>query len=125
MDVDEAYALLGRAEFLDVRRDEEYAAGHVAGAVHISLQQIPLRYEELPGNRPVIVTCQVGQRSGLATEFLRARGIDAHNLEGGLELWLSQGLPLVTGDEEPGVVIDGRFEDLELGSDPEGRPASG
>ncbi|MGI8707771.1 MAG: rhodanese-like domain-containing protein [Actinomycetota bacterium] len=125
MDVDEAFALLGGAEFLDVRRDHEYAAGHVAGAAHISLQEIPLRYKELPGDRPVIVTCQVGQRSGLATEFLRVRGIDAHNLEGGLELWVSQGFPLVTGDEEPGVVIDGRYEDLEVGSDPEGRPGSG
>ena len=83
----------------------EFAAGHVAGAVHITLQEVPLRYQELPGDRAVIVTCQVGQRSGLATEFLRARGIDAHNLEGGLEQWLGQGYPLVTGDEELGCVI--------------------
>jgi len=125
MDVDEAYALLGGAEFLDVRRDHEFAAGHVAGAVHIILQEVPLRYGELPGDRPVIVTCQVGQRSGLATEFLRARGIDAHNLEGGLKLWLSQGFPLVSDGDGPGGVIDGRYEDLGVGSDPKGRPASG
>ena len=124
MDVDEAYALLGGAEFLDVRTDHEYAAGHVAGAVHITLQEVPLRYQALPGERVLIVTCQVGQRSELATEFLRARGIDAHNLEGGLERWLGQGYPLVTGDEEPGCVIDGRLETLDVGSDP-ARPASG
>lgn len=113
MDVQEAHSLLGTALCLDVRKDHEFAAGHIAGAMHITLQEVPLRYQELPDDRPVIVTCQVGQRSGLATEFLRERGIDAHNLEGGLELWQSQGLPLVVDDAQPGRVVDGLFEVLE------------
>lgn len=105
--------MLGTAHFLDVRKDHEFAAGHIAGAMHVTLQEVPLRYQELPDDGPVIVTCQVGQRSGLATEFLRERGIDAHNLEGGLELWQSQGLPLVVDDARPGRVVDGLFEVLE------------
>ena len=113
MDVQEAHSLLGTAHFLDVRKDHEFAAGHIAGAIHITLQDVPLRYQELPDDRPVIVTCQVGQRSGLATEFLRGRGIDAHNLEGGLELWQSQGLPLVVDDARSGRVVDGLFEVFE------------
>ena len=113
MRVHEAHSLLGTARFLDVRKDHEFAAGHIAGAMHITLQEVPLRYQELPDDRPVIVTCQVGQRSGLATELLRERGIDAHNLEGGLELWRSQGLPLVVDGAQPGRVVDGLFEVLE------------
>jgi rhodanese-related sulfurtransferase len=113
VEVQEAHSLLGTAHFLDVRKDHEFAAGHIAGAMHITLQEVPLRYQELPDDRPVIVTCQVGQRSGLATEFLRDRGLDAHNLEGGLELWQSQGLPLVVDDAQLGRVVEGSFEVLE------------
>ena len=123
MDVQEAHSLLGTAHFLDVRKDHEFAAGHIAGAMHVTLQEVPLRYQELPDDRPVIVTCQVGQRSGLATEFLRERGIDAHNLEGGLDIWQSQGLPLVVDDARPGRVVDGLFEVFE--ADPRGPRSSG
>jgi rhodanese-related sulfurtransferase len=111
MDAREARSLLGKVTFLDVRTQGEFEAGHVDGSVHITLQEIPARFEELDKETTVVVVCQVGQRSGLAARFLGEQGYDAHNLEGGLEAWVQQGLPLATSAGQ-GEVIDGWAEDL-------------
>ena len=98
--------------FVDVRQDYEFEAGHVEGSVHITLQELPARVDEVDTSRPVVITCQIGQRSGLAAEFLRSRGVDAHNLEGGLEAWVKNGYPLVAS-QQGGRVVDGWAEQLE------------
>jgi rhodanese-related sulfurtransferase len=85
----------------------------VEGAVHINLQELPARFLELDAEVPIIVTCQIGQRSGIATEFLREHGYDAHNLEGGLERWVKEGLPLEAASGQAGGVVDGWAETLE------------
>jgi rhodanese-related sulfurtransferase len=98
--------------FIDVRKAFEWDAGHVEGAVHITLQELPARVAELDAALPIVVTCQIGQRSGIAAEFLRQQGYDAHNLEGGVERWVGEGLPLVAADGSGGRVVDGRAETL-------------
>jgi rhodanese-related sulfurtransferase len=97
MEPQDAYEGRERYLFIDVRQTHEWAAGHVEGAVHIPLQELPQRHTELDRAATVVVTCQIGQRSALATAFLREKGYDAHNLEGGLELWSKTGLSLVSG----------------------------
>ncbi|HEY7874631.1 MAG TPA: rhodanese-like domain-containing protein [Actinomycetota bacterium] len=92
--------------FLDVREPYEWDAGHIDGSVHIPIGQIQERFEEVERERPVVVVCQVGQRSALVADFLSAQGYDAANLEGGLEAWSANGLPLVT-DDDAGGVVDG------------------
>ncbi|MEB3329372.1 MAG: rhodanese-like domain-containing protein [Candidatus Sericytochromatia bacterium] len=72
---------------LDVREPHEWAEGHVAGALHIPLGQLPTRWQELPTGRPVAVICRSGARSARATAFLRGQGLDAHNVEGGMLAW--------------------------------------
>jgi rhodanese-related sulfurtransferase len=116
MDPRDAYTHRELYQFLDVRKAYEFEAGHVGGAVHVTLQELPARYEELDRNRPVVVTCQVGQRSALAAEFLTDRGFTAHNLEGGLESWVEEGLPLVASEgAASGNVVDGNAETLDWG----------
>ena len=105
MDASRAHALRGEATFLDVREPYEYASGHVEGSLHVPIGQIAARWEEVPRGGQVVVVCQVGQRSGLVAEFLRARGLDAHNLEGGLETWVAQGYEL-TSEGHPGEAGD-------------------
>ena len=112
MNAREAHALKDSAQFIDVRQEYEYEAGHVEGARFITLQEIPTRFRELDENTPVIVTCQVGQRSALAAKFLRDKGYDAHNLEGGVEAWVAEGLPLVSNSAR-GTVVDGWAETFE------------
>jgi rhodanese-related sulfurtransferase len=112
MEAREAYSHRERYQFIDVRQTYEFEAGHVEGAVHMTLQDVPARYEELDRRRPVVVTCQVGQRSALAAEFLTGRGFTAHNLDGGLESWIEQGLPLAASEGASGNVVDGHAEML-------------
>lgn len=89
---------------LDVREGIEWVAGHIEGAQHIPLHELPERIGELPSDEPVLVVCKVGGRSAQATAFLSQRGYDAVNLDGGLVAWEDAGRPLVseTG-AHPGV----------------------
>jgi rhodanese-related sulfurtransferase len=90
---------------LDVREDDEWAAGHVEGAVHIPLMELGARYAELPAAEQTLVVCRVGSRSAYAVGFLLQQGIDAVNLDGGLAAWDAAGRPLVAdGDHQPTVL---------------------
>ncbi len=65
---------------LDVRTDEEYEEGHVTGSEHIVLNTIPVNVDTVKNfDKPVIAVCRSGQRSGQATDFLKAQGIDIIN----------------------------------------------
>lgn len=71
------------AVLLDVRNDDEFAAGHADRAIHIPLPELRARHRELPRDRPIAVYCGVGQRAYYATRFLLQRGYRAGNLSGG------------------------------------------
>lgn len=88
----------GDAQLVDVRQDFEWAAGRIAGAVHIPLDALPARASEIDRDRPVIFGCRTGARSSMATDAFRASGIEAYNLAGGLEAWIEKGLELEPGD---------------------------
>jgi rhodanese-related sulfurtransferase len=107
----QARTITGSALFVDVREADEYEAGHVEGSAHIPIGEIQARWQELLGHETVVVACQIGQRSGLVTDYLREKGLDAHNLEGGLEAWSRAGLPLTSGSGA-GLVVDGFARDL-------------
>jgi hydroxyacylglutathione hydrolase len=61
---------------LDVRKDEEVAAGKLQGAVHISLSQLPERLDDIPGGRPITTFCGSGQRAIIAASILSRNGFD-------------------------------------------------
>lgn len=88
---------------LDVREPQEWAAGHVPGAVHVPLGDLPARTELVPSGR-VLVVCAVGGRSARATVFLAERGTDAVNLAGGMHAWAAAGRPMVSETGEPAQV---------------------
>lgn len=89
---------------LDVREPVEWAAGHVPESVHIPLMELPGRLGELPADAPLLVVCKVGARSGQATAFLHAQGVDATNLANGLVAWEFVGRPLVDAAGESGHI---------------------
>jgi len=79
---------------LDVRSRAEWSGGHVPGATHIPLAELPRRIEQLSGERPIIVHCQGGARSAIAASLLLARGAaPVHDLAGGFNEWQAAGLP--------------------------------
>lgn len=95
----------GEIVILDVREPGEWEAGRVEGSVHVPLGQLMSgRMPELDEERPIVAVCSVGGRSQVAALLLQARGYEAYNLEGGLERWVADGLPLTTPAGEPGRV---------------------
>ncbi|UGQ15239.1 rhodanese-like domain-containing protein [Yinghuangia sp. ASG 101] len=84
------------AYVLDVREDDEWRAGHVAGAVHIPMGTLIGRVDEVPKDRRVYVMCRVGGRSGQVTQYLDAHGWDVANIDGGMLAWESAGRPMVS-----------------------------
>ncbi len=98
-------ALTPGALLLDVREPHEWEAGHAPDAVHLPLQDVPARLADLPRDRPVDVVCHYGGRSAQAVAFLRTAGLDARNVDGGMDAWERAGLPVVTDDGGPGVVV--------------------
>lgn len=74
---------------LDVRTLAEFRRGHIAGALHIPLQELGKRWEELEGyrEREIVVYCATGPRSMNAVNFLQKRGFNAVNMHGGMKAW--------------------------------------
>ncbi|MYQ45596.1 rhodanese-like domain-containing protein [Streptomyces sp. SID4985] len=94
---------------LDVREDDEWRAGHAEGALHIPMSDFVARYGELTGAAPqdgrVHVVCRSGGRSAQVTMYLVQQGIDAVNVDGGMQVWQATGRPVVTDDGKDGFVI--------------------
>jgi hydroxyacylglutathione hydrolase len=67
---------------LDVRGAEEFAAGHVEGALNIAYTRLGARLAELPSQRPVYIHCGSGLRASMAASFLAAKGIDVVHVDG-------------------------------------------
>ena len=73
---------------LDVRQDWETQLCRLPNAVHIPIEELELRVEELNAQDEIVVYCHQGVRSAAVAEYLRSLGFrDVSNLSGGLDLW--------------------------------------
>jgi len=82
---------------LDVRSPEEFAAGHIHGALHIPYEDVAQRKSEIPDGAPIVVFCAVGPRARAAEKSLVAAGIDPArvlHMDGGMVAWEAAGLPV-------------------------------
>ena len=92
------------AFLLDVREDDEWAAGHAPDAVHIRLRELGVRAGELPRNREVYIICRSGNRSAYAVQALAGGGLNAVNVADGMTGWAVAGRPMISEDgAEPHV----------------------
>ncbi len=85
------------AYVLDVRRDEEYAEKRVPGVVHIPMDQIGERVDEIPQDQKIWVICAAGARSLKVAEALENAGYEAVSVAGGTNLWAESGRPVEAG----------------------------
>ncbi len=77
---------------IDVRQPEEYAEGHIPGAVLIPLGELANRLSEVPTDKPVILVCRSGNRSVQALQLLQEAGFtNGHNMVGGMKAWVAAG----------------------------------
>jgi len=83
---------------LDVREPHEWNAGHLDGAIHIPMQQVPTRLDEIAKDREIVVICRSGARSARVQQFLQSQGfVGVKNLTGGMMAWRR--------DVDPDVVV--------------------
>jgi rhodanese-related sulfurtransferase len=88
------------AVVVDLRERKEYQAGHIVDAVNIPYATLESRLDELKKyrERPVVVTCKLGQNAGAAGTLLRKQGFEnVSRLTGGMAEWRNQNLPVVKG----------------------------
>jgi len=86
--------------FIDVRRPDEYADGHVKNSISIPVDDLLARIDELPADKKLLFICAQGVRSGLACEMAAAMGVPyerLYNIEDGTPTWVTQGHPTSYG----------------------------
>jgi hydroxyacylglutathione hydrolase len=87
-------------QVLDVRMDSEWDAGHIVGAVHIVLGDLPRRFQEVDRERLTVVICGTGYRSSIATSLLLQRGFrNVVNVLGGMTAWYAAAYPTTRGQK--------------------------
>ena len=80
---------------LDVRTPQEYAEGHVPGAVNVPYDQLAARLAEVPKDKDVVLYCKSGRRAGIAADVLAANGyMRLSHLEGDMPAWIEKGRPV-------------------------------
>ena len=89
---------------LDVREPVEWEHGHIEGALHIPLIDLPARVGDIPEGQ-VLVVCKVGGRSAQAVGYLAQQGHDVVNLAGGMLDWEAAGLSMVSENGQPPQVV--------------------
>lgn len=103
--VEEAKEMLERdadAVMVDVRSPDEWRSGHVKGAIHIPVDEVLNRIDELPRDKKLLFICAAGVRSGLAAEMAAAMGLppeDLYNVEDGTPAWIEKKFPTSYGDD--------------------------
>jgi hydroxyacylglutathione hydrolase len=99
IDVDELARRLEGADppvVIDVRDEDEFAAGRIPGSRHIPYGELTLRLDELPAERPLATICSGGKRSGLGASILQREGFEQvlHVGHGGVGTWRAAGRTL-------------------------------
>jgi len=85
----------GSAQIVDVREPDEWAGGHIPGALHVPLGELSVRRAGLDPARPVITVCRSGKRSLTAAAELHSAGFtDARSMAGGMNAWVTANQPV-------------------------------
>lgn len=82
------------AILLDVRSSGERQALNIPNSKAIPLDQLAQQWETLPKDPEIICQCASGMRSAQAANFLVSKGLNASNLDGGINAWQAARLPL-------------------------------
>jgi rhodanese-related sulfurtransferase len=84
-----------RLQLVDVRASQEYAEGHIPGALHLPMEQAEARMDDLQHDAPVVLVCQSGRRAGMTCELLKSHHDNLLVLTGGTQAWRDASFPIV------------------------------
>lgn len=91
----EKIAAGGEIQVIDIRSPAELAEGMLPGAQSVPMHLIPLRWQDLPKDREVVLYCRSGARSYHACQYLIQQGLDqVLNLRGGIAAWARHGFEI-------------------------------
>jgi rhodanese-related sulfurtransferase len=82
-------------QLLDVREPREHAGGVIEGAILMPMGSVRSKWADLDASRPVYVICHLGGRSAQVAAFLVTRGLQAVNVDDGMDGWERRGFPTV------------------------------
>lgn len=98
-----AFALIEEMEgspgfvIIDVRRPDEFAGGHIPGAININSAEFSEHLQDLDPDGTYVICCQRGGRSAGVRELMREAGFgEVYEIEGGMSAWKAAGLPVIT-----------------------------
>jgi len=100
---DAEQAIREASVLVDVREADEFAAGHLPGAVHISRGLLEFRFSGMPALQPrdikVVLYCKTSGRAALAGAVLQDMGyLNVQNIAGGYDAWVAAGMPVAKPD---------------------------
>ncbi len=82
---------------LDVRDETEWRDGHIPGAQHLHIADLPRHLHETPLDRPIAVVCHSGYRASIGASIIAALGRQTIAVEGGVYDWIASGYPTLYG----------------------------
>jgi hydroxyacylglutathione hydrolase len=86
-----------KVTILDIRKENEFQAGHLRGSMHVFLGHLEERLEEIPKDRPVITFCGSGRRAIVAASVLKKHGFEeVENCLGSMQACAANGCPVVS-----------------------------
>jgi len=91
---------------VDVRRDDEWRAGHIPGSLHLHIGELAQHLQEIPRDRPVATICAAGYRAAAAASMIAATGRSVIAVQGGVDEWIAQGYPAVAEEAVPPIAPD-------------------
>ncbi len=81
-------------QVVDVRTNAEWDAGHIDGALHVVLDELPRNLARLPSDRELVTVCKSGYRSSIAASLLERAGFErVTDLVGGMDAWSKEAYP--------------------------------
>jgi len=84
-------------QIVDLRSAEDYAKGHIKGAINIPFKEVNKHFAEFAKDKPVYLYCYTGQTAGQTVAVLNVLGIKAYSLHAGFDLgWTADKMPVVT-----------------------------
>ncbi|MDH4322410.1 MAG: rhodanese-like domain-containing protein [Desulfobulbaceae bacterium] len=91
----ELHAQLGSVEVLDIRGKQHLELGKIKGAINISFDDLDTEFAKLPKGKKIVIVDHAGKQVNIAAKFLHMKGYtDPAVLDGGILVWLRDGLPV-------------------------------
>ena len=87
----------GDAVLIDIREQKEFAAGHIAGAIHFRYAEVANRQKEIAKmqDKKIVLIDKLGQGTGPFAKLLTEKGLSVARLKGGMMQWQNENLPVV------------------------------